>query len=238
MTGIAPGTIVTPAMLDGLPATVRRYLDWSGVEGRHVPASVTLHQVGRLRMANDKPWLPFTAEEDFGTGPPVFSWRARVRYSGVPLVRAWDSYVGGRGRMRIRLAHVLTIGDLSGAELDQAALLRYLNEMAWFPAAFLLGNVSWEEIDDHSARVTITDSGLTASGVLTFGRDGRPIEFTAPRHRHLGKGRFSLQPWATPFTDYDVLDGVRVPTAGWAEFRTAAETVKYIELELVRPQSP
>jgi hypothetical protein len=237
VTGIAPGTIVTATMLDGLPAPVRRYLDWCGVEGRHVPATVAVRQIGRLRSANDKPWMAFTAEENFVTGPPAFSWRARVRQSGVPLVRAWDSYVGGRGRMRIRLAGLLTIADLSGAEMNQACLLRYLNEMAWFPAAFLVGNVSWEEIDDRSARVTITDSGLTAGGVLTFGRDGRPLEFAAPRHRHLGKGHFALEPWATPFTDYGVLNGVRVPTAGWAEYRTSTETVKYIEAELVGPAS-
>ena len=232
MSAIAPGTLVTASMLEAVPPCVRRYLGWSGVGGRHIPASVTLRQTGRMRSANDRRWMRFTAEEDFLTGPPAFSWRARVSVAGVPLVRGWDSYVHGRGRMRIRLAHAMTLADLTGEEMNRASLLRYLSEMTWFPAAFLLAPVRWEEIDDRSARVSITDSGLTATGTLSFGPDGRPLEFSAPRHRHLGRGRFSLEPWAAPFTGYGLVHGLRVPTAGAAEYRLAAGTVRYIELRV------
>lgn len=233
MTLTAPGMLVTPAMLDSLPTPVRRYLDWSRVEGQLIPTSFSLRQQGRLRSANDKPWMPFTAEEDFITGPPGFSWRATVRFAGLPLVRAWDGYVSGQGRMQVRLARVFTMADLTGGAMNQASLLRYLNEMTWFPAAFLLGNVEWQAIDDQSARVSITDCGLTVSATMSFGADGRPVEFAATRHRHRGQGRFTLEPWVTPFTDYGVVNDVRVPTAGCAEYRPASGAVKYLELRLV-----
>ena len=93
-----PGEIVTAAMLDAVPRVVRRYLEWSGVEGQPVPTTLALKQTGRLRAAQDRRWMTFTAEEDFTTDPPTFSWRARVRIAGLPLVRAWDSYVCGRLR--------------------------------------------------------------------------------------------------------------------------------------------
>jgi hypothetical protein len=98
MTMVAPGAVVTAAMLDALPLVVRHYLDWAGVEGRGVPACVSLRQQGRLRSANESRWMPFTAEEDYVTEPAAYSWRARVRVAGLPLVRARDSYVGGHGR--------------------------------------------------------------------------------------------------------------------------------------------
>jgi hypothetical protein len=232
---VAPGATVTANMLDLVPPVVRRYLDWCGVEGRPIPATACLRQSGRLRSANDKPWMDFVAEEDYVTEPPAFSWRARVRVRGVPLIRAWDSYVSGHGRMQVRLARAFTLVDLSDDAMNQASLLRYLNEMTWFPGAFLLPNIRWHEIDDHTARVAIDDSGLTATATLRFRRDGRPVEFAALRHRHLGKGRVRRDPWATPYTDYGLLNGVMVPTAGWAEYRTASEVCRYIELELTRP---
>jgi hypothetical protein len=71
--------------------------------------------------------------------------------------------------------------------------------------------------------------------MLTFGAAGRPVEFVALRQRHLGKGRMRVEPWATPYTDYGLMNGVMVPTAGWAEYRTAGEVCRYIEVELVRP---
>ena len=232
-----PGAPVTPAMLDLVPAAVRRYLTWSGVEGQPIPTTSCLHQVGRLRSANDKPWMNFRAEEDFITDPPAFSWRARVRFAGLPLVRAWDSYVSGHGRMQVRLAHAVTLADLSGEAMNQASLLRYLNELVWMPGAYLLPNIHWQEIDDRSARVTIADSGLSAAAVLRFGPDGRPVEFVALRHRHLGRGRMRLDQWATPFTDYGLHNGVMVPTAGFAEYRSASEVFKYIELNIVSLRS-
>ncbi len=234
---VVAGAVVTPSMLDTVPPAVRHYLDWSGIEGRRIPTTTCLRQVGRLRAGSDKPWMAFTAEEDYITDPPAFSWRARVRIGGLPLVRAWDSYIGGRGRMQVRLARTFNLIDLNSAAMNQASLLRYLNEMTWFPAAFLLPNVRWQEIDDRSAQVSMTDCGLTATAILTFGPNGRPIEFAAPRHRYLGKGRVRLEPWATPFTDYGLVNGVMVPVAGWAEYRSAADAFKYIELALVRPAS-
>jgi hypothetical protein len=232
---VMPGALVTAAMLDMVPAAARRYLDWTGVEGRYIPSTVCLTQVGRLRSTEDKPWMNFVAEQDYITDPPAFSWRARVRVGGLPLVRAWDSYVSGQGRMQVRLARAITLADLAGDAMNEASLLRYLNEMTWFPGAFLLPNIRWHELDERSVRVSIADSGLTATGMLTFGADGRPVEFVALRQRHLGKGRMRVEPWATPYTDYGLMNGVMVPTAGWAEYRTAGEVCRYIEVELVRP---
>lgn len=228
----ASGATVTTAELDGLPAPVRRYLDWCGIEGQRIPTTVSIRQTGRLRSGNEKRWLPFAAEEDYTTNPPTFSWRAKVSLAGVPVIRALDSYVDGQGRMTVHLARVISLVDLHGVGMAPAALLRYLNEMVWFPAAFVLPNISWEAIDELSARVSITDAGLTATGTILFAPDGRPIEFSAPRHRHVGGGRLVLQEWATPYTEYGTMDGVRIPTAGWAEFRSGTEVSSYIELAL------
>ena len=116
--------------------------------------------------------------------------------------------------------------------MNQGSLMRYLNEMVWFPTAFLGPNITWSAIDERSAQVSITDHGLTATATMRFDELGRPTDFVAHRYRHLGKGRFSLDEWATPFTEHGELGGFRLPVAGRAEWRLASETLVYAELRL------
>lgn len=229
---LVPGDRITPETLDALPPVAHRYLDWAGVAGRAIPTTTALRQTGRLRVHNDKPWWPFTADEDFLTVPPGFSWRAQARLAGVPLVRAWDSYGHGRGCMEVRLGGLISLGSYCDGVVNKASLVRYLSELVWLPGAFLLANVKWEQVGEDTARVSITDSGLTVAGTLRFARDGRPLEFVGRRHRPLSHGRFSADPWLIRYTDYGQLRGVRVPTAAWAEYLLPTGPLRYIELRL------
>ena len=116
-------------------------------------------------------------------------------------------YVDGQGSMLVKALSLFSVVDAQGVEIDQGAMMRYLSEMVWFPSAFLLGNVSFEAVDEGSARVTLTDQGRTASGTLTVDPDGRLTGFVAERYRMVGG-----EPRAR-----DVVDASdRVRRAGWA----------------------
>jgi hypothetical protein len=230
--GVAPGTVITQEMVDALPVPVARYLSYSGVVGKLAVGRVRIRQGGRMRSSNNKPWMPITALESFSIDPPGFDWKGTVRFAGMPLIRPHDEYTAGRGRMKVTLAGLFTLWDLEGDEMDQGSLMRYLNEMVWFPTAFLGRNITWSAIDDRSARVSITDHGHTAVATMFFDEIGRPSDFVAHRYRHLGKGRFSLDEWATPLTEHGERGGFRLPVAGRAEWRLASETLVYAELRL------
>jgi hypothetical protein len=234
----APGDVVTREMLDGAPPAMRRYLTWTGVVGRPIPGSMALRQTGRIRPDNDKPWWRFSAEESFLMGLPAFRWLAHVRMAGLPLLRVSDSYIAGRGRTQVRLARVLTVADHRGSEINEAALLRYLSEMVWFPAAFLLGNVDRRQIGRNAAHVTIRDAGLSVTGTFRFDDVGRPLGFTALRSRDLGGNRFHADPWIAAFTAYGELNGVRVPIEGWSGYRLPSGILRYIELRVEPDLSP
>ena len=78
--------------------------------------------------------------------PPSFVWYASVRLAGLPLVRVRDSYANGDGNILVKAAGLLTVADSRGEEMDQASLVRYLNEMIWFPAAYL-GDFTYIELE-------------------------------------------------------------------------------------------
>lgn len=225
--------VVTPAMLEGLPAPVQRYLRYSGVVGKPMVSTVRLKQRGRIRQDEDSAWIPLQAEEYYTVSPPAFVWQAGGEMMGVPLMRIRDSYVEGKGQMLITVDGLLTVGDMRGAEMDQGSMMRYLNEMVWFPAAFLNDYISWEAIDDQSARVVMSDRGRQISAVMTFDDEGRMRNFTAERYRDNGDGTADLVLWSTPMTAYGEFEGVRVPVRGSGVWHLPAGDLTYVELEIL-----
>ncbi|MGW8225415.1 MAG: DUF6544 family protein, partial [Anaerolineales bacterium] len=145
--------IISESMLAGLPDPVQRYMLYTGVVGRQWINTVILKQSGRFRQALDRPWMPMAARQVYTIYPPSFVWEARFKVMGLPLLHARDEYKSGRGHMYGKLAGIKTVFDVRGEQLDQAALLRYLSEMIWFPTAFLGENITWQAVDDNSAEV-------------------------------------------------------------------------------------
>lgn len=224
---------VTAEMLEGLPEPVRRYLTYTGIVGRPMVKTVRLKQRGRIRQDEQQPWMEILAEEYYTVSPPTFVWHAGARMGGVPLplARVRDSYAGGKGNMLITLGGLVTMDDARGPEMDQGSMMRYLNEMMWFPASFLGDNITWEAVDDNSARVTLTDSGQSVTGLMTFDEEGRLTNFVADRHRDTGDAS-ELVTWSTPIAEYGEFDGLRLPVRGSGVWHLESGDLTYIELEI------
>ena len=218
--------VVTEEMLADLPNPVRRYLRYTGVVGKPFPGTVRLRQKGRMRLGQR--WVALEAEEHYSVRPPGFVWAGTARLGPLPVARARDMYAGGQGRLQVKVASLWPVADASGAQMDQGEMMRYLSEMIWFPAAFLAGNISFEAVDDSSARVTLTDHGRTATGTLVFDAEGRVADFVAQRYRTPGAS--SPDTWSTPFTGYGEFEGLRLPTRGTAVYKLPAGDLEYIDV--------
>jgi hypothetical protein len=228
--------IVTAAMLVDLPAPVQRYLRHAGVVGRPMVDRVRIHQEGRMHPSVDGPWLPISADQWYSVEPPGFVWSATLRIGPLPVIRGRDRYLDGHGAMLIKGGALVPIVDATGPEIDQGSLMRHLSEMPWFPSAFLRDRVSWEAVDDASARVTLRDGDRTVSGVMSFDDEGRLTEFRAERYRMIGGG-FELQTWSAPTLAYGEFEGLRLPVKGAATWKAPEGDLTYIELELTEVES-
>jgi Family of unknown function (DUF6544) len=72
-----------------------------------------------------------------------------------------------------KIAGLFTVFDARGPELDQGTMMRYLNEMTWFPIALLSDYVTWQAVDDLSFDVTFTDQGRSVTArFVTDGTGG------------------------------------------------------------------
>lgn len=137
--------------------------------------------------------------------------------------------------MLIKAASLITVANASGEAMDQGSMLRYLNEMMWFPTALLGDNISFQAIGDTSARVTLTDHGRTATATMSFDAEGRLIEFVAKRSA-MAAGGSRLATWSVPVIEYGEVEGLRLPVRVKAVWRLADGDLDYIDVRITQLQ--
>ena len=227
--------LITAEKLQGLPTPVQRYLTYTGVVGKPRIKTARIKWTGRFRRAVDQPWMPMSAEQFYTVDPPGFVWNASFKVAGLPLMRARDTYKDGQGHMYARLAWLIPIFDVRGEKLIQGTMVRYLQEMTFFPTAYLEPYVEWKPVDDTSAEVIFTDHGKSVSGTMYFDTQGRLVDFRAQRYREIN-GDFNLDTWTTPVSDYRILAGLNLPARGAAVWKLATGDLPYAEVEAVDVQ--
>jgi hypothetical protein len=200
-------------MLTGLPAPVQRWLQYSGIIGKAAAVTVRLRQKGSMRLKPDqKEWIPCTAEQYFTTAEPSFIWQLSMRLMPGMPVSGRDKFEGGRGSMDIRLWSLLPLARASGQKVDEGALQRYLAELCWFPSAAISPHITWEAINDTTAKATMTYGGTTGSVCYHFNEKGEVTACRASRYKDAGPEAVREQ-WGGTVIAYGALAGIRIPVA-------------------------
>jgi hypothetical protein len=217
-----------------LPKVVRLWLAHCGALDRPVPQRVELRQQGRLRLAWDGGWMPFTATEHFNTLAPAYAWSAEVCVLPMLSLFGCDQYGDGHGRVRVQALGWLPLGNASGPSVDQGSQLRYLAEMAWFPGAALGSNVQWNAGPGASAVATLHDHGRDVSATFHFSPQGELLSVDALRYLD-GPDGATLEPWHVeldPASQRD-FNGLRIPARSQVTWRLKKGDFHWLELELV-----
>jgi hypothetical protein len=209
--------------LDGLPLAVRQWLQYSRVIGTTPLSTVRLRQQGEFDLGRG--WMPFTAEQYFTIDPPGFVWKASFQMAPMLSVTGRDRYRAGVGSIDMRLLSLVPVARKAGGGLNQGALLRFLGEMQWFPAAALSDYIHWEAVDATSARATMSYGGITASMTFVFGANGRLLEERAARYND-ARGRDEA--WVNRNDADREIDGRVVPVVGEARWEYADGPFPYI----------
>ena len=199
-------------MISHLPEVVRRWLKRSNVIGKEMISSVYLKQKGKMRISPSGRWLPVKAEQHNTIDPPGFLWLADVRVAPLIHLSGKDSYRNGKGHMLIKLFSLIPVTNVSGPEIDQGALLRYLAETVWFPTAALASYITWKEIDSSRAEATMSYGDVTASAQFSFTTEGDFESLDAQRYYDRKTGA-TLAHWhiQTDRSRYQTFEGFRIP---------------------------
>lgn len=199
--------------MDSLPPIVQQWIKRSNILEKEPLKTVRIHQSGELKTSPEGKWMAVKSTQWINPEKPAFVWKARVStFLGTHLA-GLDSYVQGEGKMKILWMSLIPVVTAEGPEIDQGSLVRYLGELVWLPSAAMLSFISWEEIDDLSARATIHYAGSSEEAVFTFDENGDFLSFQALRYFE-NEGKSSLEEWIIEVAPggYGEFNGVRVPT--------------------------
>jgi len=106
--------VVTEADLQPLPEPARHHLRFMGVLGRPRDWSFRLGFTGRFRRTRDESWMKCEAWQYNTRRSLARLFYIQLRFFGLVPVLGRDTYIGGRGRMLIRLMDLVTVGDGTG----------------------------------------------------------------------------------------------------------------------------
>ncbi|MEO7855319.1 MAG: DUF6544 family protein [Rubrivivax sp.] len=202
-----------------LPAPVQRYFRAVLKDGQPLIATATFELAGTINLsATGEQWKPFRSTQRAVIHRPGFVWNARVSMLPGVVARVHDSYIAGVGTLHAALLGLFTVAKArGGGEIARGELMRYFAEMAWYPTALLSSQgVRWQTVDDRSANATLVDGANSLTLLFRFDEAGLIASVHADaRGAGVGKDMVML-PWDCRFSDYQVRDGMMVPTRGEA----------------------
>lgn len=204
-------SIITNENVQHLPDIVQKWMQQSGVLGKEKIVSAWLKQKGEMKTKPSGKWMPFEAEQHFDITNPGFVWSTEVDYLPMTKMVGMDTYLNGEGDMLIKLAGFIPVVEEGKNEkINQAAMLRYMAEMVWFPSAALNEYMTWETIDDATAKAIFTKNQNSVSGLYKFSPEGNFESFEAQRY-YGAENDATLETWHVQSKSFKEFSGIRVP---------------------------
>jgi hypothetical protein len=203
--------LLTEDHLTALPDPVRRYLRSRGWVGQPLPMNAEIEwRESAIRLGVDRPWMKLRTYQFNSVPEPMRAAYMRGRVLGVVPMEGRDIYQSGRGQMLIRLGRVFTVGDETGPEMDQSALVTILAEVLLAPGYVIQPYITWSSSDDRSAAATIRHGPVEASGVFHFNEAGDFVRFESEdRYQSTGEDARKVR-WSVDVLGHQDQGGLRI----------------------------
>ena len=184
-TGAGDG-ILTPEDIRHLPKPVQNYLIYVGAVGREKVRNVEVKADGEMDMHIGSHWTPVKVQQhNFFGSQLIRLFYMKAKVYGLPTY-ALHCYTDRQASMRVKPAGLFKVVDARGQEMRISDTVTLLNDMCIFaPAALIDPTISWEIIDDMSAKAVFATAYCTVSAVLYFNESGELINFTSEDRYYL-----------------------------------------------------
>jgi len=196
----------------GLPQTVKKYFEFTGVEGVNRVRFVKFKTDGKLKLTTNGKWLDGYAEEYLTIPNPSRNWIAEIKQSALITAYAHETYIEGEGENTVEFFAPSKFQISHGKEYDISGLVTYLDDLILAPTALFSDKVNWNHLTDSTAALSISDCGLTVSATCFFDESGCISKLTSSdRYRAVDDGAVQTD-WTTIFKNYRQFNGLNIPT--------------------------
>lgn len=198
------------SMVADLPEPAQRYFNFTIAPGTPLYTVAEIDMGGQFSLGSqEKPHYQSMQAHQILAAPHGFIWRLNL--PGIIPVSGSDS---GRWT-RFRILGFIPVARLGGdADHTRSAYGRYIAEAVfWTPAALLPGTgVSWEGVDENTARVTVTHGVLSQAVDVTVNAAGQATVVSFMRWSNANPEKLHrLQPFGGTLSDFRVVQGFRLP---------------------------
>jgi len=208
-----PAEIVTEADIQTLPQAVQRYLKYVGVVGKPKVSSMRAVLTGEMREKG-KGYFPFTAEQYNFYDEPIRLFFMRAQMFGM-TVPGYHRYIDGRATMDVRIFGLFSVVKHSGDVMNVSDTVTLFNDMCLLAPATLIDNrITWQNVDELTAKATFTNHGISISATLYFNTEGQLVNFVSEDRWAVAD--MKQFPFSTPVSNYRDINGYNLPTYGEA----------------------
>ena len=227
------GEVISACEIEKLPVPVQNWLKNSGIIDKENVQNVFLKQEVLMKMKpGQKSWFRAEAEQYFTTQSPAFIWTVTLNMNPLIKVVGRDKFENGKGEMLIKiLSFFPVVNTRKNEKLNQAALQRYLAEIVWFPSSALSPCITWESIDDYSAKARMSVNGTTDSGIFYFNENGDFTTFSAMRYKEVGE-ESEPKEWIVEALESKVVNGIKIPVKLKATWKLDEGDWTWIKLKI------
>ncbi len=197
----------------GLPRIVRKYFEFSGVEGAERIRFMKFKSEGKLKLSTAGNWLIGYSEEYLTIPNPSRNWIAEIKQSSLITAYTYETYIEGKGKNTVEFFSPSIFQISYGEEFDTSGLITYLDDLILSPTSLFSDNIIWNHLTDSTAQVSFSDCGITVSATCFFDKSGcikKLISFD--RYRAIDNDVVKTK-WTTLFYNYKQLNGYNIPTS-------------------------
>lgn len=223
--------------VNDLPVPVQKWLMYSRVLEKDIIDNVSLKQKIRMKLSPEQEhWNMAVAEQLFTIHPPAFNWSVNMQMNRIMSIQGRDKFDNGKAEMLMKIFSTIPVVNVkSNAKINQAALQRYLAEIVWFPSAALSSYINWEDINDQSAKATMTYGGTSGSGIFYFKENGEFAKFSAMRYKDSDEHAKQYE-WIVEVIKTEEINGLKVPAEAKLTWRLENMDWTWLELEITELQ--
>lgn len=177
--------IINEQMLHSLPGPVKKWLKNVGIVGKQEIQSAYFQQRGKMKLQpHQKEWAHAKVEQYVTTNSPGFLWKVNMKMFSFLNVAGRDKFTQGNAEMTIKIGSLFPVVNVkNNKKTNQSTMQRFLMELPWYPSAALSPYITWEEIDQNTAKATMNYQGTTGSATFTFDELGNFLSVSAMRYK-------------------------------------------------------
>lgn len=208
-----------------LPEPVQKYFRFALAKRHNYTYILSTKFEGQFRLKETQQWSSIDGMDYYSVNCPGFIWFAKIKMSSLFWVTVKDCYLRDKGELLVKVYSLFTVASAKGSEIDQGELSRWLSSAVLFPEALLPNeNLTWEPINDHSARLIFSYKDIKIDAVVYFGRSGEIVQFVTDRYCSETN---QFEKWTAYYKSYADYSGRKIPTEVGAVWNFPAKNFNY-----------